>query len=1155
MKTKLIRRSMSNGAVSPWMDARSDFTKYDSSLRIGENLLIRSQGPACKRPGTIFLGQAKKGQATRLMEFNFDTTTRFQFAFANNSLRFWSNDLPVTLNFSRAAAWSGTSTEILAGRIMSNSGTWYACKTAHTPTLGNQPPSLNWNSFGIGLWAASTTYAAGDIVSISTASYTGVFVCVTGHTSGSTPDVSKFAPVGANAVSTLSFGVGTASSDSKNVGLWAAGLTFSVGRYVMNQVGNDFRYFRCKLAHTTASAAQPGVGASWTTYWTEYSTIPVHSTASFAYVAGDQVRVGSDLYVAKSAHTSSTSNEPTDAGSPWVKINGVAAWTGSAVARALGDCVFGSGMFMACTNAYTSGAYAYTTATNGNWSILNNPIRTGSDWTASPAYLLGEVVNHGTNKPLFVCVQEHSTATTTEPETAGGSPYWQKLRNVFVLQSGFSYLEGQFVVDASNGDCYVAVQDFTATSSLLADEALAGNIAPLDYIYELETPWTEDQVFGIDNLQVNDTVRLLHADVEEQLLTRFSDTAWKLAPVEYTSPPMRDENIDETHTLQLSAATVGDGRTLTSSKPLFDPAHTGGYFWIGHRRESASVKLSLAASGESSALRMSGRWDIYIYGVDWVGEVVLLTSKDGSTNWQPLRNWVQPVANMRTVATNGTFDTETFVKLKFTRTAGTAASYAWLEAADSRVNGIVKITSVQSASQATCKVVKAAWNTDATTMWAEGAYSNHRGFPRTSTMFEGRIVLAGGRAEPQRLRFSAVDEFYDFSEGTTDASSFNIQIAARKANAIQWVNVMAKMLVVGTVGEEFSVSRSTDSKVLSILNPPMVTPVGDEGSNEIRAVKAGEAIIHVKANGKRLREISQTDSYGSVSNVDLTELAEHITMAGIKQIAVSKHPDTIIWLVLNNGQLASLTYNRKLDVIGWTIHNTDGVFESVCVTYGGSSMMDEIWFIVIRQANGQDIRCFEKLYQENDRKLRPPANTAQSANDLAQLVYCDSSVLARGIITAAGAPHLAGKTVVVLANGAPLEGPFEADEDGMVSLGAAYSTVVVGLPFTAQCQGMRLEAQTPLGTAQGAIVKVPQVHVRTAYSGGFEVHHNPEDTSVEWSHIGRDTTAATAREQLPTDFKVPLNNRASDNVRFTIRSSLPLPLNLLALTFETEINE
>lgn len=1153
MKNHVIRRSMTNGVVSPWLDARADFGKYDSSLRIGENMLLRSQGPGYKRPGMVFIGRAKDGQQTRLMEFNFDTSTRFQFAFANNSLRFWSNDLPVTLAFTRAAAWSGTTSEYPVGTIVANSNAWYACKTAHTPTSGNQPPGTNWNAFNVAVWQATTVYAAGDIVSITGAVYNGVFICFTGHTSGSSPDLTKFAPIGYNAVYPYQ-----ANNDTKQIGYWNAGINFTVGRYVLNQIGDNFRYFRCKLAHTSAASTQPGVGSSWSTYWTEYSTIPTHNTASFAYKAGDQVRVGSDLYIAKSDHTSSTSNEPLDAGSPWKKINGVAAWTGTSTARANGDCVFGSGMFLACAAPYTSGAYAYTTTTVSRWNQLKEAIRMGTTWSASPAYNVNEVVNNGTNKALYICVQEHSTASTTEPGTTGGSSYWQKLHNIFVLQSGVSYTKGQYVIDASNGDTYIAVVDFTATSSVLADELLANNIESAEYQYEVETPWTEEQVFDIDYLQVNDTVRLLHKDVEEYLLTRFADTAWKLAPLEYSSPPMRDENIDEAHTMTLSDATVGTGRTLTSSRPVFNPSHVGGYFWIGHRRETASVKLALNATGESSALRISGRWDIYIYGTDWVGNVTLMMSKDGSTNWQALRNWEQPVANMRTVATNGILDEEMFLKIKFTRTAGTTASYAWLEAADSRVNGLVRVTSVQSPTTAICDVKKACWNTTATTAWAEGAYSGYRGFPCAATMFEGRVILAGAKAEPQRLRFSTVDEFTDFGDGTTDASAFSVQIAARKANAIQWLVPMAKTLVVGTVGEEFIVTRSTDSKIISIANPPAITPVSEWGSCSIRAIKAGDVVIHVQSNKMRIREFSQDASFGAINSVDLNELAEHLTTSGIKQIAVSKQPDMIIWVVLNNGKLLSLTYNRKQDVVGWMVHSTDGDFESICVTYGGVNTMDEIWFIVRRSINGEYIYCYEKLYQYNDDKLRPPSGPIPAAS-LNLLVYCDSAVLfpSSGVphSTLSGLTHLALKDVVVLADGVVLEDTFTVAADGTLALGAAYNTVVVGLPFTAQVQWMRLEMNTPLGTAQSSTFKVSNVVLRTAYSAGFEAHYNPEDTSVEWQKAGGDLTDLAARTQLPTDFKVPLNNRGSDNVRLTIRSSVPLPLNILSAINITEVNE
>ena len=45
---------------------------------------------------------------------------------------------------------------------------------------------------------------------------------------------------------------------------WVTATSYSVGNYVKN----DYNDYVCKLVHTSSATDEPGVGASWTTYWT-----------------------------------------------------------------------------------------------------------------------------------------------------------------------------------------------------------------------------------------------------------------------------------------------------------------------------------------------------------------------------------------------------------------------------------------------------------------------------------------------------------------------------------------------------------------------------------------------------------------------------------------------------------------------------------------------------------------------------------------------------------------------------------------------------------------------------------------------------------------------------------------------------------------------
>jgi hypothetical protein len=83
--------SFNAGEVSPFIDARTSLEKYRSACRTLENFQILPYGGVIRRPGTQFLGATKSATTqTRLIGFNFSTTTRFIIEMGVGYMRFWN---------------------------------------------------------------------------------------------------------------------------------------------------------------------------------------------------------------------------------------------------------------------------------------------------------------------------------------------------------------------------------------------------------------------------------------------------------------------------------------------------------------------------------------------------------------------------------------------------------------------------------------------------------------------------------------------------------------------------------------------------------------------------------------------------------------------------------------------------------------------------------------------------------------------------------------------------------------------------------------------------------------------------------------------------------------------------------------------------------
>ena len=82
------------------------------------------------------------------------------------------------------------------------------------------------------------------------------------------------------------------------------------------------------------------------------------------------------------------------------------------------------------------------------------------------------------------------------------------------------------------------------------------------------------------------------------------------------------------------------------------------------------------------------------------------------------------------------------------------------------ITGIAKVTAITDASNVTAVVVKAFGGTDASADWAEGEWSDERGWPTSVSFYEGRLFWAG----KDKIIGSVSDSFYSF-DATTEGDS------------------------------------------------------------------------------------------------------------------------------------------------------------------------------------------------------------------------------------------------------------------------------------------------------------------------------------------------------------------------------------------------
>ena len=274
------------------------------------------------------------------------------------------------------------------------------------------------------------------------------------------------------------------------------------------------------------------------------------------------------------------------------------------------------------------------------------------------------------------------------------------------------------------------------------------------------------------------------------------------------------------------------------------------------------------------------------------------------------------------------------------------------------VQGYVKITAVSSTTVAIVTVINPLSGTAPTNNWAEGAWSDVRGWPSCVTFHDRRLFFARTDTEPQKVWGSQPFTYDEFSiEASYDDDALNLELASNEANEIKWI-ASGAVLVAGTFGGEFIISPGANDSVLTPTNATAKQQTS-WGSEPTIPKKVGNFFYYVQRFGKKLRELFYFWDLDSYKSVDQTILSPHITGDGIIEADYQQNPETILWCVTTGGTLATLTREVDQEVRAWSRQVTDGYYESIAIIPSQAGAYDEVWAVVRRTIDGATKRYIE----------------------------------------------------------------------------------------------------------------------------------------------------------------------------------------------------
>lgn len=466
-----------------------------------------------------------------------------------------------------------------------------------------------------------------------------------------------------------------------------------------------------------------------------------------------------------------------------------------------------------------------------------------------------------------------------------------------------------------------------------------------------------------------------------------------------------------------------------------------------------------------------------------------------------------------------------------TLTAGSSVFVAGDVGSSVKINGgIVKITTYASGTSvggvikqelsSTVAAPANAWSLHAP------AWSASNGYPRTGTLYEQRLIVAGSPAYPQTIWGSATAAYLDFTQGVNDDDAFSFTIASDQVNPIQYI-ASSRALVAFTSGGEFTVAGGLE-KPLAPTNA-QIRQRSNYGCSRVRPVRIRDAELFIQRAGAKVRSFSYNVTTDDWTAPDIAVMAEHLTSGGIVDICWQQEPTSIVWLVRADGVLVSVTYDKDQDVTGWAAHTGfDGFVESIASIPDIDS--DQLWIVVRRTINGATKRYVERFSPD---------------------VLVDSAK-----ITVAGSPatvwtgldHLEAKVVDVVGDDAYV-GSYTVAA-GQITTTTAITTAKIGLPFENRVELLDPEVQSGMGSASGNYMRTNEVTARFFETTGAFVNSQP----LVFRKFGDNATVQTPQlfSGVTRIENLGWERGSSDLV---ITQDKPMPFHLLSITRKFTVND
>jgi hypothetical protein len=388
----------------------------------------------------------------------------------------------------------------------------------------------------------------------------------------------------------------------------------------------------------------------------------------------------------------------------------------------------------------------------------------------------------------------------------------------------------------------------------------------------------------------------------------------------------------------------------------------------------------------------------------------------------------------------------------------------------------------------------------------EATWSAARGWPVSTTFFQGRLWFAGSSSRPSSLWASKAGNFLNFSIGDASANDAIDVTADTSAGSVpEFINIhVGRHLQLFSTASEYYVPKSEDTG----LTPTnfVLRETTDRGSKKgLRVQPVDGATQFIQRGGKALREfLFEGDVQFAYAANNISLLSSHLITEpldiDIRRSTSTEEADYVL-IVNNDGTLTAFCTLRDQNINAFTLVETVGDFLNVAVD------RSEMYFCVKRTVNSTD-RNYLEVFDDDlrvDAGIKATGVTVSSASGLDHLegetvkVILDDSIQP-DLVVSGGSVTFVRATTDKYQIGLKWPDVQEAEVVRLVAEGKTdrnariivYSDPdQVALNNEAWIKDMPVEGALPDGTQVGIKKRVPVATARVKDTTGLSINNNP----------------------------------------------------------------